>query len=553
MHRHGFSNTAGHGMKTPAEYPEGAGPGSCRFGSGRLLPLLDNFEKEIGGVREGGDIEYIHRMRVASRRLRAALPLFAPCFPKKQYRLWISEVRKVTRALGEARDADVQIDFLRSYAKKLKRRDATTGRTSRSARSTDPLLREIGQFVTRMVKKRAGQQEQVLGALTGLEQSGVLRDMRTSLTGVAGDRGRSWRRACAAGIPGVAADRIASGLGAFLSYEPYLSDPDAILEHHAMRIAAKKLRYTIEVYAPVYRLGLGKSLRRVKKVQEILGDIHDCDVWIDLLAAMIVKQRSRPRRGITDREDRHTLTGIRLFLHDRERRRQFLHRRLLQYWGTLSRAGAWDELRTSLLAARKSSFVFREPADRERVRKQADEIAAEYPGIQDHSRHVTTLSLSFFDQTAQLHQLGGSDRALLEYAGLLHDIGWKYGQRGHSSRSRDMILRDERLPFDLPGRVIVGIAARAHRKGFPPEDDALYAVLPEPDQRSALILSAILRFTDGLDYLHSSAVTGIGCSVTPDAITVTLEAGTDVSTERLRAETKSDLLARALKKTVEIR
>ena len=540
-------------MTASREYPEGAGPGSCRFASGRLLPLLDNFAKEIGGVREGADIEYIHRMRVASRRLRAALPLFEPCFPKKQYRLWATELKKVTRALGEARDADVQIDFLRSYAKKLKRRGAGTGRAGRSAKSTEALLREIGRFLTRMVKKRVGLQKEVLNALTGLEQSGVIGDMRETLASVTRDKSRFPRRACAAGIPAVAADRIASGLDTFLSYEPYISDPDAILEHHAMRIAAKKLRYTMEVYAPVYRLGLGKSLRRVKKVQEILGDIHDCDVWIDLLAAMIVKQRTRSRIGLEDRQDSHTLTGIRLFLHDRERRRQFLHRRLLQYWASLIRSGAWDELRGSLISSRKSGFIVREPADRERARIQVDKIASEYPDMLSHSRHVTLLALSIFDQTALLHQLGPSGRDLLEYAGQLHDIGWKYGQRGHSSRSRDIILRDERLPLDLPGRAIVGIAARAHRKGIAPEDDPLYSVLSAPDQRSALIISAILRLADGFDCLHSSAVERIGCTVSPDTIIITVQAGTDVSTERLRAEAKSDLLTRVLGRSVEVR
>lgn len=540
-------------MTAPREYPEGAGPGACRFGSARLLPLLDSFEKEIGGVREDKDIEYIHRMRVASRRLRAALPLFEPCFPKKQYRLWATEIKKVTRALGEARDVDVQIDFLRSYGKKLKRRGATTRGTARSARSADAMLREIGKFVTRMAKKRVGLQKKVLGALSGLEESGVTGDMRGVLAGIAEERRRIRKSVYATGIPAVAADRIATGLDAFLIYEPYLSDPDAILEHHAMRIAAKKLRYTMEVYGPLYRLGLGKSLRRVKKVQEILGDIHDCDVWIDLLTGMIVKQRSRSQIGVENQQDRHTLTGIRLFLHDREHRRLFLHRRLLQYWETLRRAGAWDELRTSVFTSRKSDFVLTEPADRERTRVQVNAIAAGYPDVLAHSLHVTALALSLFDQTATLHQLGPHERALLEYAGLLHDVGWKYGEKGHSARSRDMILRDEYLPLDLPGRALVGIAARAHRKGVVPEDDPLYRVLPTSDQRSAIVLSAILRLADGLDYLHSSAVDGIGCMVTPGVIIITVQARTDVSAERLRAQAKSDLLARALGRQVEIR
>ncbi len=536
-------------MTETPEYPEGAGPASCRFGSGRLLPLLENFAKEIEGVRSAGDIEFIHRMRVASRRLRAALPLFETCFPKKQYRVWSTELREVTRALGEARDADVQIDFLRSYAKKLRKRGASPAGIRGP---NDALLQEIGEFITRMEKKREALQEQVLLALTRLEKSGAIGEMHAAFSGRLQDTRRIRRSAFAAGIPAVAAGRIAAGLDLFLGYEPYLADPDAILEHHAMRIAAKKLRYTMEVYAPVYRLGLGKSLRRVKKIQEILGDIHDCDVWIDLLTGMIVKQRTRPRMGDEDRKNAHTLTGIRLFLHDRERRRQFLHRRVVQFFSLLQRVNAWDELRGSLVSARKRGFVLQEPGDRSELRRIVGELAAGYPENLAHSHHVTLLALSLFDQSAPLHQLGPRERDLLESAGLLHDIGWTYGQKGHSLASRDMILRDEGLPLDLTGRAIAGIAARSHRKGVLPEDDPLWSVLTDPDRRIALVISGILRASDGLDYLHSSAVTGIGVAVTPETIAIQLS-GTETSSERERGAAKSDLLARALGRRVEIR
>ena len=88
----------------------------------KLPGLLDAFTGEIAGVKEAQDIEYIHRMRVASRRLRAALPLFRPCFPEKQYAKWMQEITKITRALGDARDADVQIAFLQKILKKNTKR-----------------------------------------------------------------------------------------------------------------------------------------------------------------------------------------------------------------------------------------------------------------------------------------------------------------------------------------------------------------------------------------------------------------------------------------------
>ncbi len=58
------------------------------------------------------DIEPLHDMRVATRRLRAALEVFAPCFPRKRHRRVLKRVKELADALGERRDRDVAIEFL---------------------------------------------------------------------------------------------------------------------------------------------------------------------------------------------------------------------------------------------------------------------------------------------------------------------------------------------------------------------------------------------------------------------------------------------------------
>lgn len=63
-------------------------------------------------VRRADDIEALHDMRVASRRLRAAINVFEPAFPGEGYRSFEQEVKAVTDALGEARDLDVMLDTL---------------------------------------------------------------------------------------------------------------------------------------------------------------------------------------------------------------------------------------------------------------------------------------------------------------------------------------------------------------------------------------------------------------------------------------------------------
>jgi len=63
-----------------------------------------------------GDVEPLHDMRVATRRLRAALEVFEPCFPTKRHRKALKRVKALADALGERRDRDVAIEFLGGFA-----------------------------------------------------------------------------------------------------------------------------------------------------------------------------------------------------------------------------------------------------------------------------------------------------------------------------------------------------------------------------------------------------------------------------------------------------
>jgi CHAD domain-containing protein len=68
--------------------------------------------KHSEGVLDLGDVERVHDMRVATRRLRAALEIFAPCFPRKRHRKALKKVKALADALGQRRDADVEIALL---------------------------------------------------------------------------------------------------------------------------------------------------------------------------------------------------------------------------------------------------------------------------------------------------------------------------------------------------------------------------------------------------------------------------------------------------------
>jgi CHAD domain-containing protein len=83
--------------------------------------------RELGdhasGVLDVSDIERVHDMRVATRRLRAALEVFEPCFPPKRFRAALREVKELADALGERRDRDVTIAALDEFAEAMGRAD----------------------------------------------------------------------------------------------------------------------------------------------------------------------------------------------------------------------------------------------------------------------------------------------------------------------------------------------------------------------------------------------------------------------------------------------
>jgi exopolyphosphatase/guanosine-5'-triphosphate,3'-diphosphate pyrophosphatase len=113
----------------------------------------------------------------------------------------------------------------------------------------------------------------------------------------------------------------------------------------------------------------------------------------------------------------------------------------------------------------------------------------------------------------------------LEYAAMLHDIGWFINGEVHSIHSMDMILSDMDLPFDSSTRLMVANIARYHNKGTPNIADEKYALLMPEEACRVSKLSAILRVADGLDANHSRVVKSL--KARDDENSIILECLTD--------------------------
>jgi CHAD domain-containing protein len=112
------------------------------------------------GVLDTGDIERVHDMRVATRRLRAALEIFEPCFPAKSFERALDEVKRLADALGERRDRDVAIAALSAFNDQMAAPDR---------RGVDSL---IDRFRTEQAEANVALAPLVeLGSLNGLRES----------------------------------------------------------------------------------------------------------------------------------------------------------------------------------------------------------------------------------------------------------------------------------------------------------------------------------------------------------------------------------------------
>lgn len=79
-------------------------------------------------------------------------------------------------------------------------------------------------------------------------------------------------------------------------WAPAMRDPANIAELHNLRIAAKRLRYTMELFAPCFPPAFGKVQKTIEEIQERIGAIHDCDVLMPLLTRTLEQESDRERK-----------------------------------------------------------------------------------------------------------------------------------------------------------------------------------------------------------------------------------------------------------------
>ena len=167
-----------------------------------------------------------------------------------------------------------------------------------------------------------------------------------------------------------------------------------------------------------------------------------------------------------------------------------------------------------------------------------------------HTKHVTKLALKLFDDLRDLHKLGHKEKFTLLCAGILHDIGvHTEGPKNHHKTALNIILDNPILQFDSKTRLIIGLIARYHRGALPSTKHDLFKSLSPDEKNLVIILSSILRVSDGLDYSHKNRIRDVRASFTKKTIQFDcLAKKITMKKEISSADKKGDLLRRYFKR-----
>jgi CHAD domain-containing protein len=236
--------------------------------------LLYHFAEMLAhenGTRLGEDIEELHDMRVATRRMRAAFEVFGEAFEPKVLKVHLKGLKATGRALGRVRDLDVFMEKAQHYLEGLPESERS---------GLDPLLhgwlaeREQARTEMNTYLESEAYQEFKLKFNRFLQTPGegalaVPQDQPTPYL-----------------VREIAPILIYNRLAAVRAYDSVLAHA-SIEQMHALRIEYKKLRYTVEYFREVLGAQAKEVINDIKKLQDHLGDLNDADVATEILRSFL--------------------------------------------------------------------------------------------------------------------------------------------------------------------------------------------------------------------------------------------------------------------------
>jgi CHAD domain-containing protein len=287
--------------------------------AGRILLAKAQPLFELEAAAHGGtDMDAVHDMRVASRRVREALRLFAPLYRRRMFAEWDALFGHVTGSLGLVRDADVYVAAMRGVMGRAKEPDERV---------------TLAYLIGHRQGVRAGDLRRMRKRLERLDLAKLRKRFEKAAVRV-----RDIPEA-AQPLGAIAREAVETRVTAAFGHIPAALTPEDSASQHAMRIACKKLRYAVETLEPCFGDDYDDLHDLLVRFQDELGELHDLDVFL---------AQVRELRGSAEaRAARVPAAGIDAVVRDLESRRA---RRFARF-RSLAHANPESKVRAQLLGA----------------------------------------------------------------------------------------------------------------------------------------------------------------------------------------------------------
>jgi CHAD domain-containing protein len=326
-----------------------------RLAGGQMLELRVNHVVKLSrGLLDVTDPGPVEQMGLGLRRLRTALDVFRPCLSKNQFRSGRDEVKSLLKPVGARRDVDTVITAMEGIEAEM---GHTEGAGVRSAiddlrRDQAEANRELAQAIHgRRLQAFSFRFEELIQAVAGPDQEVVAAEYRPLEY-----------------LPPRTIKLVVKRLERLREVAPGALEPGAVEEQRRMRVAAERLRYTLELTGDSLGTQAHTARRAARALQEILTAMRACNLAIPVARDQIrqleeedittILERARGSRELDPvlvqaTPNRASYRGLQLALVHLGAGRRMLFDRVKRLWTEQSRQGVWVALETSLRTSPK--------------------------------------------------------------------------------------------------------------------------------------------------------------------------------------------------------
>jgi CHAD domain-containing protein len=295
--------------KAAAEAAEPEAPAASETPTGRAIPelpplqtddpmaeagrkvMFTHFMKMLAneaGTREGADIEFLHDMRVSTRRLRAAFLIFEPFYEEEAIGQFNKDMRRAGRTLGAVRDLDVLIEKAEEWA-------AVAADMDQGAEQPEAGL-TIQPLLDHWAAQREVARREMLAFLDGPRYQRFVEGFQIFLLSPgAGAKAVPAGEPVAHQVRHVIPRLIMERYEQVRAYEPIIGSAP-LTTYHMLRIDCKRLRYALEFIQKLLGPEAPGVIKQVTAMQELLGAMQDAHVAEGVIGEFLTQEAGRKKR-----------------------------------------------------------------------------------------------------------------------------------------------------------------------------------------------------------------------------------------------------------------